>query len=193
MNGRSFAKHDIIVFLENHRDNKLIKNGTRGKIIDCQEGCVTVLLENQKKIIFNLQDDIKTGHGYALTTHKSQGQTVDFTLIAASSSMDAKGLYVAMTRHRESADLFYFLDDFKDFKHLAYRLSSFSSKDLVKDYTILPHHESQHQRVQDYLLTSLDLAALLKEDVIDWTVYREVKEAQKDLGKDIPLANEKVW
>ena len=112
---------------------------------------------------FNIKDYNHINHGYALTTHKSQGQTVDFTLVAASKAMDAKSLYVVMTRHRDDAHLFYAQEDFADFKALCLHMSRFHHKDLVKDYTIRPENTEAFQRVQEYQQCIYDGAAILRE------------------------------
>jgi 5S rRNA maturation endonuclease (ribonuclease M5) len=132
----------------------------------------------------------KIAHGYAVTTHKAQGQTVDFTIVAASKNMDAKALYVAMTRHRHDVQLFYTSEDFKTFKALTSHLSRFEHKDLVKDYTIRPENEQSWQRVQEYKLAVLDAASIIKEgkgnsESIDWDIYRKIKTDQIRLGKEI--------
>ncbi|RWI30717.1 MAG: hypothetical protein EOQ93_33045, partial [Mesorhizobium sp.] len=51
-------------------------------------------------------------HGYAATIHKSQGSTVDRTFVLATGMMDQHLTYVAMTRHRERADLYAAREDF---------------------------------------------------------------------------------
>ena len=45
-------------------------------------------------------------HAYAGTVHRSQGQTVDRAYIASIHSMSREAMYVAMTRHRDTAQLF---------------------------------------------------------------------------------------
>ena len=40
-------------------------------------------------------------HGYALTTHKLQGQTVDSLVIDVGPDRDLSSAYVAFTRHRD--------------------------------------------------------------------------------------------
>ena len=128
-------------------------------------------------------------HGYAVTAHKAQGQTVDHVFVAASKNMDAKGLYVAMTRHRDDVQLYYAKEDFSSFKALTSKLSRFEPKDLVKDYTIRPENEAAWQHVQEYRLCVLDAAAVLKEKTsdgnIDWQSYRQIKQDQIRLGKAI--------
>lgn len=158
-----------------------------------EQGFVTVQLEGGLRGIFDPKTYNTIDHGYALTTHKSQGQTVDFTLVAAGKNMDAKGVYVAMTRHRYDVQLYYTREDFSSFKVLTQHLSRFDHKDLVKDYTILPENESSWQRVQDYRMCVLDGAAVLKDnqkdglqhDTIDWQALGGIKRDQIDVGKEI--------
>ena len=184
---------------------KSIKNGTRGTIqaVDNQGNIKVQLTDNYYTIINTINSFPKVAigqprpepirdytythitHGYAVTTHKSQGQTVDFTIIAASKHMDAKGLYVAMTRHRDDVQLFYAKKDFPTFKALTSRLSRFEHKDLVKDYTIRPENEANWQRVQEYRLCVLDAAAVVKGTAIDWHAYHKIKQDQVRIGKEI--------
>ncbi len=190
-----------------------IKNGTQGSIVgvDNQGNIRIQLADNCYTIINAIHKSPKVAigqpqpepireytytniqHGYAVTTHKSQGQTVDYAIVAASKHMDAKGLYVAMTRHRNDVQLFYAKEDFASFKALTSRLNRFEHKDLVKDYTIRPENESAWQRVQEYRLCALDAAAVLKQYVkdnnqhgqIDWPTYHQIKQDQVRIGKEI--------
>ncbi len=193
--------------------NASIKNGTEGTIqaVDSQGNIRIQLADNWYTTISAIFDPPKVAigqpvptqirtyaytdiqHGYAVTCHKAQGQTVDFTIIAASKHMDAKGLYVAMTRHRDDVQLFYAQEDFSAFKALTNQLSRFEHKDLVKDYTIRPENEAAWQRVQEYRLSALDAAAVIKEQgrdsknpgQVDWQTYHQIKQDQINLGKEI--------
>ncbi len=49
----------------------------------------------------------------AATIHKSQGSTVDRTFVLATGMMDQHLTYVAMTRHRDRADLYAAKEDFE--------------------------------------------------------------------------------
>lgn len=192
---------------------QFIKNGTQGIIESVNEkGDIKVALKNglftfikcetqeitqkvalgqpkQSSIIQTNYNYTKLDHGYAVTCHKAQGQTVDFTIVAASKNMDAKGIYVAMTRHRHDVEMFYAKEDFKTFKALSSHLSRFEHKDLVKDYTIRPENEQSWQRVQEYKLAVLDAAAVIKEgnqsNAIDWETHHKIKTDQIRLGKEI--------
>ena len=193
---------------------QFIKNGTQGIIESVNEkGDIKVAFKNglftfikcetqeitekvalgqpkQSSIIQTNYNYTKLDHGYAVTCHKAQGQTVNFTIVAASKNMDAKGIYVAMTRHRDDVQMFYAKEDFKTFKALTSHLSRFEHKDLVKDYTIRPENEQSWQRVQEYKLAVLDAASIIKEgntanNTIDWDTHRKIKTDQIRLGKEI--------
>lgn len=202
--GKGFALGDKVVFLKNDKEkvvlanvhgqvinNRFITNGTTGILERVTHGGerVVVRLDKETTAHFSVKDYDHLSYGYALTTHKSQGQTVDFALIVASRTMDAKGLYVAMTRHRYDAHLFYAKEDFADFKALSLRLSRFDNKDLVKDYTIRPEHADAWARVQEYQHCIYDAAAIYKESSAegdtDWTAYRAIKMDQITLGREI--------
>ncbi|MDQ5883794.1 MAG: Toprim protein [Pseudomonadota bacterium] len=188
------------------KTNASIKNGTQGSIsgVDNQGNIKVQLADNCYTIINTINRSPKVAigqpqpepireytytniqHGYAVTCHKSQGQTVDFTIIAASKHMDAKGLYVAMTRHRDDVRLFYAKEEFTSFKALTSQLSRFDHKDLVKDYTIRPENEASWQRVQEYRLCALDAAAVIKgQSNVDWQAYNQIKQDQVCIGKEI--------
>ena len=201
---KGFALGDKVVFLKNDKekvvltnvhgqviDNRFIKNGTTGILerVTHDGERVVVRLDQDTTAHFSVKDYDHLSYGYASTTHKYQGQTVDFALLVASRTMDAKGLYVAMTRHRYDAHLFYAKEDFADFKALALRLSRFDNKDLAKDYTIRPEHTDAWARVQEYQHCIYDAAAIYKESSAegdtDWKTYRAVKMDQIKLGKEI--------
>lgn len=193
----------------------LIKNGTFGIIqaVDVQGNIRVQLADNRYTIINRVAIEpakVAIGQakpsplytyaynaiapGYAVTTHKAQGQTLDFTIIAADKNMDAKGIYVAMTRHRDDVQLYYTREDFPSFRALSNHLSRFEYKDLVKDYTIRPEHQASWQRVQEYRLSLLDAATVLKTPTphqqsndcgIDWHTYRQIKQDQTNIAKEI--------
>lgn len=178
---KPFNLGDTLVFLKNEKKNvslvnqdgeilphAFIKNGTRGTLESVNDqGHVIVRLNAHQRAVFDPKIYTAVDYGYAVTTHKSQGQTVDFTIIAASKHMDAKGLYVAMTRHKNDVQVYYAKEDFASFKHVSSHLSRFEAKDVMRDYTIRPENFDAWQRVQNYQCCILDAAAVLKERQCD--------------------------
>lgn len=136
---KPFASGDRIYFLRNERDLGVM-NGSLGTIKHIAEQDVTVLLDkddgngNKRSINFNTNNYDHITHGYAATIHKAQGVTVDRSYLLASKYLDSHATYVGMTRHRESADLFYSKEEFINSKDLWYALSRDRSKDIALDY-----------------------------------------------------------
>ena len=73
-------------------------------------------------------------HGYAATVHKAQGVTVDRSYLLSSKHYDAHSAYVGMSRHKQSCDVFYSSEQFKDEKELHLTLSRNRIKDVTLDY-----------------------------------------------------------
>lgn len=136
---RLFAERDRIYFLQNDRDMG-VKNGTLGTIERIQGDMLTVQLdksEGQKTartITFSTERYNHLDHGYAATIHKSQGVTVDRAYLLAFKYMDGHATYVGMSRHRESADVFYSKEEFANERALATTLGRERSKDVTLDY-----------------------------------------------------------
>jgi hypothetical protein len=82
-----------------------------------------------------MADYAAVDHGYAVTIHKAQGATVDRAYVLASGTMMDRHLtYVAMTRHRDEAQLYASRDEFRDMAVLSSRLSRSQAKETTLDY-----------------------------------------------------------
>lgn len=203
VNGRSFAFGDKIVFLKNDTSTVTTydKHGERVKGEGVLNGAVKLLrlIDDQGHLHFESLDGKITvvnpktydylNHAYALTAHKSQGQTLDFALVAASKYMEAKGLYVAMTRHREDVQLYYKQEDFKTFQALQHHMATYDHKDLASDYTIEARNQAPHARVQQYQSLVQDGVCVLKDrgdnDQPNWGLYNKIKIEQQALAGEI--------
>jgi Ti-type conjugative transfer relaxase TraA len=109
---KPFAVNDRIRFLRNERD-LAVKNGSLGTIEGIESGVLSVKLDGTNT---RVQVDTKfyphLDYGYAATVHKAQGTTVDKTYVLATSHFDRHTAYVALSRHRDDATVFYATDDF---------------------------------------------------------------------------------
>ncbi len=121
-------------------------------------------------------------HGYAVTTHKSQGQTVDWTLVLASPYMDSSAVYVALTRHRYDTRLYYSQSDFDSFAKLQQVLGRASYKDMALDYTIKDANRGYFANVESYRLITLEMAELIAHEDIYGNA--EVKERLNILASE---------
>ncbi len=104
---RAFAAGDRIIFLENNRDLR-VKNGMLGTVEHIERGLIVARLDGRGGDSVSIPTDSYQAidHGYATTIHKNQGATVDRAFVLASSTMDRHLTYVAMTRHRDSVQLY---------------------------------------------------------------------------------------
>lgn len=135
---RAFAEGDRIYFLKNENKGLRVKNGNLGTIRKIEGEEFTVLLDGtngaQRAIHFNLKDYNSIDHGYAATVYKAQGISIDKTQLLASRYYDSHSTYVGMTRHRETADIHYSQDEFKDIADLSQKLARKNDKDFSLDY-----------------------------------------------------------
>jgi hypothetical protein len=111
-------------------------NGDRGRVIELREDG-KLLLERERDGLHLLWDigDERTGGqwrlGYAMTSHTSQGRTVDDVYVLGVSG--TRSAYVGITRARESVHIAYGEDRVRDFGALLYEASRIQSKTLVRD------------------------------------------------------------
>ena len=123
---REFAVGDRIIFLENARfleprarelGQQYVKNGMLGTVSSTTDTrgrtLLAVHLDSGREVVFSEDSYRNVDYGYAATIHKSQGSTVDRTFVLATGMMDQHLAYVAMTRHRERADLYAAKEDFE--------------------------------------------------------------------------------
>ena len=110
---KSFAVNDRIRFLRNERDLG-VKNGSLGTIEGIESGVLTVKLDGAAaaRVTVDTKFYRHLDYGYAATVHKAQGTTVDRTYVLATPYFDRHTAYVALSRHREAATVFYAGDDF---------------------------------------------------------------------------------
>jgi Ti-type conjugative transfer relaxase TraA len=103
-----FASGDRIIFTGNEKRQGIL-NSTLATIekIDGRSRSVTALTETGARVTFNGDDMTKFRHGYAITTHKSQGSTVDKALVMVDGpNMDREKLYVAFSRGKDGNMIF---------------------------------------------------------------------------------------
>ncbi len=104
-----FCEGDRILF---ERNSKMIdvKNGNLGTVdtvIQTKDGFkLTVNLDDGRKINFDTDKYSHISHGYAVTTHKAQGVTVDHTFVLSGNMSSREMAYVQMSRHRHEAHMF---------------------------------------------------------------------------------------
>lgn len=130
---KGFSNGDRIVFTKN-KYWAGVRNGTMGTVTDINNQKIKVKLDEGKEISFSPNLNPYFDHGWAITIHKSQGATVDFSFILASFEMTQNLVYVAMTRHREGVKMFGSSLDFWRKEKLPEILSKSGEKLSAADY-----------------------------------------------------------
>ena len=110
---REFSVNDRIRFGRNERDLG-VKNGSLGTVERIERGVLQIKLDGEAgtRVAVDSKFYKHLDYGYATTVHKAQGTTVDRTYVLATAHFDRHTSYVALSRHREAATLFYASDDF---------------------------------------------------------------------------------
>ena len=172
---REFAPGDRIVFLENNRDLG-VKNGMLGTVEHVEPGRIIATLDGRGDSVSVPMGDYQAiDHGYATTIHKNQGATVDRSYVLASGTMDRHLTYVAMTRHRDSVQLYAAQDEFTNAGRLVEHGAAPFEHDPQKSdsYFVTLENDKGEQRT----LWGVDLE-------------RAMKEAAPEIGEKIGLQHE---
>ena len=107
---RTFSEGDRIQFRAPFTEQR-IANGELGTIREIKEEEFTVALDTGREISFESERFRHIDHGYAVTSHSSQSQTVDRVLVNADANesdllLNQRMGYVAVSRAREDAIIF---------------------------------------------------------------------------------------
>jgi Ti-type conjugative transfer relaxase TraA len=183
---RDFATGDRIVFLENSRDLG-VKNGMLATVDHVEPGrpgagpIIIATLDGRGDRVSVPMDSYQAiDHGYATTIHKNQGATVDRSFVLASGTMDRHLTYVAMTRHRDRAQLYAAQDEFSD-RHAGQTLAS----GRLVEHGAAPY-EHQAGKSDSYFVT-LENDRGQKHTIWGVDLERAMKEAAPEIGDKIGL------
>lgn len=135
---RHMAQGERVMFTQNDKRLK-IDNGMTGTIQAIEDGKMTVALDDKdmgdgRVVEINLADYAHIEHGYAYTTHKSQGVTVDRArAIIDEKMLDQAMGYVQASRHRELFEMHGTREQIEDLDKLMARQRL---KDTSADYAL---------------------------------------------------------
>jgi UvrD-like helicase C-terminal domain len=109
---RAFSRGDRIQFTAPNRDQH-VANRELGTIEKIDEsGNLQIVLDSGRAIAFNIRENPHLDHGYAVTSHSSQGQTADRVLVHVDTEQGGEKLinrrlaYVAVSRGRYDAQIY---------------------------------------------------------------------------------------
>lgn len=197
---RDFAIGDRLHFLRNERSLG-VKNGSLGTIEDVRSGVLQVKLDTptETRVAVDTRWYRDLDYGYAATVHKAQGVTVDRAYILATPHFDRHATYVALSRHRESATLFYGASDFgagllsdspaleEAHQRMLTALSRTRTQDLVHDYLdrepTIADATVQHARTPDLSVHGMSAIDALQQQAANR--WRE-RQLDGEHGLDAP-------
>ena len=141
-----FARGDHVLLTANDRSVG-VANGDRGIVLDASEDRLAIRTRDGRDMTIEADSYSSVRHGYAVTTHRAQGMTVDRVHVMAGRGMDAPLAYVAMTRQREGATLHASRDHFRDYATLRESVSRERQAHGIGDY--LPSEGSALRAVRE--------------------------------------------
>ncbi|KWT78397.1 conjugal transfer protein TraA [Agrobacterium radiobacter] len=173
---RAFAAGDRIIFLENNRDLR-VKNGMLGTVEHVEPGKIIARLDGRGGDSVSILTDSYQAidHGYATTIHKNQGATVDRAFVLASGTMDRHLTYVAMTRHRDSVQLYADIQEF-------------ASAGRLVDHGIAPYEHNPQSRESYFVTRENDRGE--RHTVWGVDLKRAMRDASPAIGDRIGLQHE---
>ena len=97
---------DRVMLTRPHRGLDLPRSAF-GTVAATRAGGIDLLVDGSSRAVtLDLGTFRDLDYGYAATIHKSQGVTVDHTLVLGHGRMNRHAIYVALTRHRDSVTVF---------------------------------------------------------------------------------------
>ncbi len=137
----AFAAGDRIQFIGTDK-KKGLYNGAAGTVQAIDGATITVRLDGKQRegVAFNAAEFDKFRHGYAGTIYKGQGRTLDQTYLYHSEHWRSAASYVALTRHRDKAELFVATNTARDTAQLARQMARVDDRRAASQF-----HQQQEQ------------------------------------------------
>ena len=146
---RAFAERDRVQFTAPYRELQ-VANRELGTIESIDEsGNLAIRLDSGREVAFNIRGNPHLDHGYAVTSHSSQGQTSDRVLIHVDNERGGEQLinsrlaYVAVSRGRYDVQIYT-----DDKVHLTQSLAREFSKQAAMEMPSSTHeaHQKEHSQ-----------------------------------------------
>jgi Ti-type conjugative transfer relaxase TraA len=135
---KQFASGDEVIFLKNDKQFD-INNGQRGRVVVASPDRLLIQPEDikQKPISIHAKQYKHINHAYAVGVYKAQGLTVKNSLVYVGDYGWNKNMtYVAMSRHKRSAQIFASKEHYQDKQALTRALAKNAIKDNVLDFPL---------------------------------------------------------
>jgi hypothetical protein len=132
---QTFAAGDRIQIIGTDKQRGLL-NGHAGTIAKIEDTTIHMQLDGQagRTIAFDAKEFKEFRHGYAGTIYKGQGRTLDQTYLYHSEHWRSAASYVALTRHRDKAEVFVARNTAQNLKELARQMARVDNRKAASHY-----------------------------------------------------------
>jgi Ti-type conjugative transfer relaxase TraA len=142
VNNREFRENDRLLFTRNNK-NLDVKNGDMATVTAISDNQITVRTDDDRIITIDTESYDHLDYGYAVTTHKAQGATVQKAFVLASEMSGREWSYVAASRAKEETIIY---ADNETLNDLEITMSRSDQKDFSQDYlSVQPQPEQQRR------------------------------------------------
>jgi Ti-type conjugative transfer relaxase TraA len=181
-----FSAGDRLQFTGTDRPRGLY-NGQAGTVQVIDGSKITVRLDGrtERSVEFDASEFQDFRHGYAGTIYKGQGRTLDQTYLYHSEHWRSAAGYVALTRHREKAELFVARNTAPDLKQLARQIAR------VDERRAASHFFETADREPVRPLTPRELATRFNDPALQRRYARQEltrQQREEDLRRQTPAA-----
>lgn len=198
---QSFARGDRLQIIGTDKRAGLY-NGMIGTVQEIEDTRITLKLDGRREDsrTFDAANFPKFRHGYAGTIYKGQGRTLDQSYLYHSEHWRSAATYVALTRHRDKAELFAARNTARDVTQLARQMARVDDRRAAShfyqvgsgDTTLISQQLDQwHQALQSVRADEERRAREQSPSPADWTNHGGMvaqqrsamdwaKEAQKE-------------
>jgi Ti-type conjugative transfer relaxase TraA len=131
----NYATGDRIQIIGTDKKRGLL-NGNAGTITRIEDTTIHMQLDGRggRAIAFDAKEFNQFRHGYAGTIYKGQGRTLDQTYLYHSEHWRSAASYVALTRHRELAEIFVARNTAPNLKELARQMARVDNRKAASHY-----------------------------------------------------------
>jgi Ti-type conjugative transfer relaxase TraA len=170
-----FSAGDRVQFTGTDKPRGLY-NGQAGTVQAIDGSKFTVRLDGRgnRAVEFDAKEFQDFRLGYAGTIYRGQGRTLDQTYLYHSEHWRSAAGYVALTRHRDKAELFVARNTAADVKHLARQMARVDDRRAASHF----HQAGEHEPVRP--LTPRELAARFNDPAMQRRYEREVQRREKE-------------
>jgi hypothetical protein len=181
----SFATGDRIQIIGTDKPRGLL-NGHAGTITSIEDTTIHMQFDGRaaRAIAFDATQFKEFRHGYAGTIYKGQGRTLDQTYLYHSEHWRSAASYVALTRHRDKAEVFVARNTAASLKELARQMARVDNRKAASHYYQAGDTDSGKAASQSAVRTGLERAGN-EPDSFETDLARARREASKPQDREV--------